>query len=72
MEEECVCAIHICIHNGRLHMPILKMQICEEVCMCLLDHLNQTHLSFLFFHSGRGGVVKLFLEDKSFRIINSS
>lgn len=40
--------------------------------MCLLDHLNQTYLSFLFFHSGRGGMVKLFLEDKSFRIINSS
>lgn len=48
-EEECVCVIHICMHNGRLHIPILKMQICEEVSMCLIDHLNQTHLSFLFF-----------------------
>lgn len=73
-EEECVCAIHICMHNGRLHIPILKMQICEEVSMCLIDHLNQTHLSFLFFFfiQGGGGMVKLFLEDKSFCIINSS
>jgi len=27
-EEECVRAIHICIHNGRLHVLVLKMQIC--------------------------------------------
>lgn len=32
-EEERVCAIHICIHNGRVHMPILE--ICEEMCAYL-------------------------------------